>query len=79
MRLHINLDDSLVEELDRRIGRRGRSAFIADTLRHAFKNERRWEDIEAGLGAIADGGHEWDASPSEWVRTQRRNDTTRVG
>jgi metal-responsive CopG/Arc/MetJ family transcriptional regulator len=79
MRLHISLDDSLVEELDRRIGRRGRSAFIADILQHALEDERRWEDIEAGLGAITDSGHEWDAAPGEWVRAQRRSDTARVG
>jgi metal-responsive CopG/Arc/MetJ family transcriptional regulator len=79
MRLHINLDGSLVEELDRRIGRRGRSAFVADAVRHALEDERRWEDIEAGLGTIADSGHEWDAAPTDWVRAQRRSDTARVG
>ncbi|HTD09455.1 MAG TPA: ribbon-helix-helix protein, CopG family [Solirubrobacteraceae bacterium] len=79
MRLHISLDDDLVEELDRRIGRRGRSTFIAETVRHALEDERRWEDIEAGLGALADSGHEWDADPAGWVRAQRRSDNARVG
>jgi predicted transcriptional regulator len=79
MRLHISLEDDLVEELDKRVGRRRRSTFIGETLRHALDDERRWEDINAGLGALSDSGHEWDADPAGWVRTQRRNDPARVG
>jgi predicted transcriptional regulator len=79
MRLHISLDDGLVEQLDARVGRRRRSTFIGETLRRALEDERRWEDIEAGLGALPDSGHEWDADPAGWVRAQRRNDPARVG
>jgi metal-responsive CopG/Arc/MetJ family transcriptional regulator len=79
MRLHISLDDELVEELDRRVGKRRRSTFIAETLRRALDDRRRWEDIEAGLGALADAGHEWDADPAGWVRAQRFADPGRVG
>lgn len=79
MRLHISLDDGLVEELDRRVGRRRRSVFIGETVRRALEDERRWEDIEAGLGALADTGHEWDADPAGWVRAQRFGDPSRVG
>lgn len=79
MRLHISLDDALVAELDRRVGARRRSTFIAHTLRRALDDERRWEDIEAGLGALSDSGHEWDEDPAAWVRAQRRSDPARVG
>lgn len=79
MRLHISLDDGLVEQLDKRVGRRRRSTFISETLRRALEDERRWEDIEAGLGALSDSGHEWDADPASWVRAQRRSDPARVG
>jgi Arc/MetJ family transcription regulator len=79
MRLHISLDDDLVEQLDKRVGRRRRSTFIGETLRRALEDERRWEDIEAGLGALSDEGHEWDADPAGWVRAQRRSDPARVG
>jgi metal-responsive CopG/Arc/MetJ family transcriptional regulator len=79
MRLHISLDDGLVEQLDRRVGRRRRSTFIAATLRRALDDERRWEDIEAGLGALAGREHEWDADPAAWVRAQRVSDLSRVG
>lgn len=79
MRLHISLRDDLVAELDRRVGRRRRSTFIAETLTRALEDERRWRDIEAALGAIEDGAHEWDADPQSWVCAQRHADPSRVG
>jgi Arc/MetJ family transcription regulator len=79
MRLHITLDDELVSQLDRRVGRRRRSAFISATIRRALEDERRWEDIEAGFGALGGREHEWDADPAAWVRAQRRDDLSRVG
>ncbi len=79
MRLHISLEDDLVEQLDRRVGRRRRSTFIAETVRRALDDERRWEDIEAGLGALAGREHEWDTDPAAWVREQRFADSSRVG
>ncbi len=79
MRLHITLDDRLVERLDSRVGRRRRSSFISETVRRALEDEQRWEDIEAGLGALAGAEHEWDADPAAWVRTQRHGDVSRVG
>lgn len=79
MRLHITLDDDLVRELDSRVGSRRRSSFISATIRRALEDERRWEDIEAGLGALAGSEHEWDADPAGWVSAQRRADPARVG
>jgi hypothetical protein len=79
MRLHISLADDLVAELDRRVGRRRRSAFIAQTIRRALDDERRWQDIEAAMDAIPDDGHEWDDDPAGWVRSQRAADLHRVG
>jgi predicted transcriptional regulator len=79
MRLHIQLDDALVAELDRRAGRGRRSAFIARTVERALEDERRWEEIETSLGALEDSGHEWDTDPAAWVRTGRRAESRRVG
>jgi metal-responsive CopG/Arc/MetJ family transcriptional regulator len=79
MRLHITLDEDLVERLDRRVGRRRRSAFISATVRRALEDERRWDDIEAGLGALAGHSHDWDGDPAGWVRAQRSGDLSRVG
>jgi Arc/MetJ family transcription regulator len=79
MRLHISLDDGVVAELDRRAGRGRRSAFIERTVERALEDERRWEEIEASLGAVEDRGHEWDRGPAAWVRAERRGDRRRVG
>jgi metal-responsive CopG/Arc/MetJ family transcriptional regulator len=79
MRLHISLDDQLVRELDERVGKRRRSTFIGETVRRALDDERRWDDIEAGLGALTGRPHAWDEDPAEWVREQRHSDASRVG
>lgn len=79
MRLHIALDDDLIADLDRRVGPRRRSAFIAELIRRGLEDERRWDDIEAALGAIGDSGHEWDEDPAGWVREQRHGDGRRAG
>ncbi|HWG09639.1 MAG TPA: hypothetical protein VN672_11610 [Solirubrobacteraceae bacterium] len=79
MRVHITLDDDLVAQLDSRVGSRRRSAFISETVRRVLEDEQRWEDIEAGLGALAGAAHEWDADPAGWVAAQRLGDAARVG
>lgn len=79
MRLHISLEDDLVTQLDRRVGRRRRSAFIGETVRRALEDERRWDDIEASLGALAGRKHDWDDDPAGWVTAQRSGDPARVG
>jgi metal-responsive CopG/Arc/MetJ family transcriptional regulator len=78
MRMHISLDDELVAQLDQRVGARGRSAFISATVRKALEDERRWEDIEAGLGALIGSEHEWDTDPAAWVRAGRAGDPARL-
>jgi Arc/MetJ family transcription regulator len=79
MRLHISIGDDLVAELDRRVGRRRRSAFIAEMIRRALEDERRWDELESAAGSIPDSGHDWDKDPAAWVRAQRVADARRVG
>ena len=79
MRLHITLRPELVKELDRRLGRRRRSGFIAQAVATALDDERRWEQIEDAIGGIADSDHDWDRDPAAWVRDQRRADDDSVG
>ncbi|MXY25493.1 MAG: hypothetical protein F4Y45_13380 [Acidobacteria bacterium] len=79
MRLHIVLEHDLVREIDRRAGPRRRSAFITELIQRGLEDERRWDDIEAALGALPDTGHEWDDDPAAWVRQQRYADPRRAG
>lgn len=71
MRLHIVMDDELVEKIDELAGERGRSGWIVKVVRDAVDFEERWAGIEAGLGSIPDTGHEWDDDPAAWVHKQR--------
>ena len=79
MRVHITLEDALVRELDRRVGPRRRSAFVASAVERALEDERRWEVIWSAVGGVPDEGHEWDHDPAAWVASERRSDTARVG
>lgn len=79
MRMHIELDDELVAQVDELAGPRGRSDFVRDALRSAVETQRRRRSLAAAAGAILDRGHDWDENPAEWVRQQRRGDDRRVG
>jgi hypothetical protein len=65
--------------LDRRVGSRRRSSFIAQAVARAVDDVRRWELIDAAVGAIGDREQPWDADTGAWVRAQRRADARRVG
>ena len=79
MRVHITLPHELVTDLDRRVGARRRSAFVARAVERALEDEHRWELIESSLGTIKDRGHDWDADTARWVRGGRRADAKRIG
>jgi metal-responsive CopG/Arc/MetJ family transcriptional regulator len=79
MRVHIELDDALVHEIDQRAGSRNRSDYIRRAIAAALGDSARWEMIESAAGAIPATGHEWDEDPAAWVRSQRRDDARRVG
>jgi metal-responsive CopG/Arc/MetJ family transcriptional regulator len=79
MRVHITLEERLVRELDRRVGARRRSAYIATAVQRALDDDHRWELIESALGGISDRGHEWDDDAARWVHEQRRSDERRIG
>lgn len=73
------LRDEIVHELDRRVGARGRSAYITHAVEQALDDDHRWELLESALGSIPDSGHDWDEDAGRWVRDQRRGDPRRVG
>lgn len=79
MRVHITLPNEVVRALDRRVGPRRRSTYIAHAVEQALDDDRRWELIESAIGTIETNGHEWDADAAEWVRSQRRTDPRRIG
>ncbi|MDP2948988.1 MAG: ribbon-helix-helix domain-containing protein [Chloroflexota bacterium] len=75
MRAHVVLPDDLVGEMDRMVGKRGRSRFVAEAVRERLRKEKLLKAIHDGAGAIDLSRHpEW-ATPEkvvEWVRALRR-------
>lgn len=79
MRMHIELDDAFVREIDAIAGERGRSAYVRAALTRALEADRRVKALLSVAGAIEGSPHEWDGDPAEWVRAQRRTDPRRAG
>jgi predicted transcriptional regulator len=79
MRVHIYLDDDLVQQLDEMAGDRGRSAYIEEAVRQRLDRERRWRLMRQAYGSISDSGHPWDPDVAAWVHESRREDPRRVG
>ena len=79
MRVHIDLDESLIKRVDKVAGPRGRTAFVREAIENALDQKARYELFKSALGAIPDTGHEWDDDPAEWVHRQRFGDPDRVG
>ena len=74
MRLHVHLDDEIVDQLDERCGPRERSAFIVNAITRALEFERQWDALDAAIGSVQTRGHAWQADPLQWVRGERLAD-----
>lgn len=79
MRVHIELDDALVAEIDRLAGSRGRTAFVRRAVEQVVADRQRRESLLSAAGVLSRDPHEWDEDPAAWVRAQRRADVRRIG
>lgn len=79
MRMHIELDEAIVDEIDAIAGLRRRSAFVREAITRAVEQHRRAKHLRAAAGMLRDGEHEWDDDPAAWVSHQRSGDLRRVG
>ncbi len=77
--MHIELDDDMVDKIDRVAGPRGRSKFVREAIESALRWTNDWEAFERAFGSIPDQGHEWDEDPAAWVHRQRFSDPRQVG
>ncbi|CAN5780307.1 hypothetical protein BH23CHL2_BH23CHL2_05260 [soil metagenome] len=74
MRAHVVLRDDLVEEVDKRVGRRRRSEFINEAVEERLKRLRLIESAEEAGGTLKNvdvPGWETEESTLEWVRKMR--------
>jgi len=74
MRVHIVMEDELVERIDKAAGERGRTGWIVGVIKDRLDVEERIAGLLAGIGCISDTGHDWDDDPAAWVRAQRSAD-----
>jgi metal-responsive CopG/Arc/MetJ family transcriptional regulator len=74
MRTHVILRDELVEEVDKRVGKRRRSEFINEAVEVQLKRLRLIESAEEAGGSLKGvdiPGWETEESTLEWVRKMR--------
>ena len=74
MRTHVILRDELVEEVDKRVGKRRRSEFINEAVEERLKRLRLIESAEMAGGSLKDEdipGWETEESTLAWVRRMR--------
>ena len=73
MRLHVYIDDDLVEQLDREVGDRGRSAFVEECVRNELDRRGRWRAIWSALEGppMDEEGHPWDPDPASYFHEER--------
>lgn len=79
MRMHIELADAIVTEIDAIAGPRRRSAFVLEAVLSAVDRHRRKNLLRQAAGILGNSEHEWDDDPAAWVRLQRSGDPRRVG
>lgn len=73
-RAHVVMSDDVLEEVDERVGERGRSRFVEEAVREKLARLRLEEEIRNTQGIARGKGYEhWrdQRSASAWVRTTR--------
>jgi hypothetical protein len=77
-RAHVVLPEELVAEIDRIVGSRGRSAFLADLARREIKRRHLLEVFKREEPLWKDEDHpELKDGAAEWVRKMRAEAETR--
>ncbi|HET7036731.1 MAG TPA: ribbon-helix-helix domain-containing protein [Thermomicrobiaceae bacterium] len=77
VRTHVVLPKELVEEVDRLVGPRHRSEFLAEAIAEKLRHERLMHVARRVAGSLADvaiPGWETPESTVEWVRRRRALD-----
>jgi hypothetical protein len=80
MRIHINLDEELVREIDEVAGKGNRSEYIASAAANAVKRDRRVRLINEGAGILSERDYPYWSTPekvNEWLRDLRETPSIR--
>jgi len=78
-RAHIVIPETLVSEIDRLVGKRGRSEFLTQAAEKELRRLQQIKALERVAGAWKDRDHpELKLGASRWVRDLRRESERRL-
>lgn len=78
-RTHIVIPDSLVSEIDRLVGKRGRSEFLTQAAEKELRRLQQIKALEGAAGAWKDKNHpELRGGAAQWVRQLRKESEQRL-
>lgn len=81
VRTHVVIPKDVLDAVDRLVGQRKRSDFVAEALREKLARERQAEALHVSAGVLNLADYPQWATPekvSAWVREQRVQDTKRL-
>ncbi|MGH9452645.1 MAG: hypothetical protein ACRD2O_01585 [Terriglobia bacterium] len=78
-RTHIVIPEDLAREIERLVGKRGRSGFLAQAARKELKRLRMLKALERAAGSWKDKDHpELKRGAAQWVEGLRKEDERRL-
>jgi hypothetical protein len=78
-RTHIVIPEPLVNEIDRLVGKRGRSGFLAQAAEKELRRLQQIKALERATGVWKDRDHpELKAGAARWVRELRKEGERRL-
>src|SRR4051812_44732096 len=78
-RTHIVIPETLVDEIDRVVGKRGRSGFLIQAAEKELRRLRQITALEGAAGSWKDKDHpEFKTGVAEWVRELRKENERRL-
>jgi metal-responsive CopG/Arc/MetJ family transcriptional regulator len=77
-RTHVILPEALVAQIDKLVGKRGRSRFLAQVAEREIARLRQLRALERAAGSWKDASHpELREGAAEWIETLRAEDEKR--
>ena len=78
-RTHIVIPEPLVSEIDRLVGKRGRSEFLSQAAEKELRRLQQIKALEGAAGSWKDKDHpELKAGAAHWVRELRKESKRRL-
>jgi metal-responsive CopG/Arc/MetJ family transcriptional regulator len=79
-RLHVVIPEDLAREIDRMVGKRGRSKFLTQAAEKELKRLRMLQALQRAAGSWKDAAHpELRRGAARWVTKLRKLDERRRG